>query len=78
MDQTSLVEFRLVREQRVVILPKLSLFLGAAGSFSRDLRLRMQRPHGKIQKGELYTAVIFGQQIFQRDLRFLAEGALEV
>src|SRR5260370_40308200 len=76
--QFSAVQLGLVRVQGVVILPKLPLLAGASSCFGRALRLRMDFPQWKVHVGELYPAVVLGEEVVQSALGFLAKGALKV
>src|SRR5437762_3356875 len=77
-SQLGAVQLGLVRVQGVVILPKFPLLARASGCFGRVLRVRVDFPQRKVQVGELYLAIVLGEEVVQSTLGLLAKGALKI
>ena len=65
-------------KELIVILPKFSLFGGAAGAFSGELGLRVNLSQREVAECQPYAAIIFLKDLLERRLGHLAVRALEV
>src|SRR5439155_4447591 len=76
--QLGAAQLGLVRVQGIVILPKFPLVARASSCCDRVLRVRVDFPQRKVQVGELYLAVVLGEDAVQSALGLLAKGALKI
>src|SRR5260370_23271556 len=77
-DQLGAAQLGLVRVQGVMILPKFPLLARASSCFGRVLRVRVDFPQRKVQVGELYLAVVLGEELVKSALGLLAKRALKI
>src|SRR5262252_4012987 len=77
-DQIGILQLALIVEERVVILPKLSLLTGAPRCLGGRLSMGMDLPQGKIYISQFDAAVIFVEDAVQDGLGFLTVGTLEI